>query len=248
MPDQNFSPERYPYDRDPYNGRLFKDILNVIKLIKEWINKKSGKKTGKTDPVNGNSSPESIEKITQLLNNFRLQIREYASGIEKAALEEVNSYTEELLDILKADAEKTEKYGIHINKFEKKIGKIPDKLHGCMDRVISKKISLDNIECRNVLKMIPGEKKEEAMRGLLNAALNEALNACCEELRSCLNEIFEDSETEIIGALETLQKQTASLNDMLNSVDENNFEESSQRQIAKSYYCIEICDHVLQMI
>ena len=117
-----------------------------------------------------------------------------------------------------------------------------------MDRVISKKISLDNAECRNVLKMIPGEKKEEAMRGLLNTALDEALNACCGELRSCLDEIFEDSEAEIFGALETLQKRTASMNDMLNSVDENNFEESSQRQIAKSYYCIKICDHVIQII
>lgn len=86
------------------------------------------------------------------------------------------------------------------------------------------KVSLDNAECRNIMKMIPGAKKENAMIDFLDNMTKEALLACCDGLKENLTEIFDEVEEEVVGAVEKLQKQTEADLKNIASLDADNYQ------------------------
>ena len=155
---------------------------------------------------------------------------------------------EELHDILDANADKVDKYNIHIKRIERQIDKIASKINGTIDNELCKKVSLDNTECKEIVKMIPGSKKEEAMNTFLDQSVNSALESCCKEIRNSLEEIYEDVETEVLGAVDTIQKQNELLKESLASVDENNYEVTAKEQMVEAYYMIDVCDAVSQIL
>ena len=171
-----------------------------------------------------------------------------AIEIENAVAKEVNYYVEELHDILDANADKVDKYNIHIKRIERQIDKIASKINGTIDNELCKKVSLDNTECKEIVKMIPGSKKEEAMNTFLDQSVNSALESCCKEIRNSLEEIYEDVETEVLGAVDTIQKQNELLKESLASVDENNYEVTAKEQMVEAYYMIDVCDAVSQIL
>ena len=237
----------FPNPKPPSDGGL---LGKIVKIIKGFFNifRKPAQEAGNTDSVNDNSSLENIERITQIFTDFKNQVSSRTAEIENAVNDEVNYYVEELLDILNNNPNMVEKYGIHIKRINRQISKITSRIHGTMDSIISKKVSLDNAECKAIIQMIPGSKKEEAMRSFLNSTFNEALNFCCGEIRSCLDEIYEDVEIEVIGAVDSLQKQTESLNERLKAIDEDNYEASSKKQISDSMYIVGVCDYLEEIL
>lgn len=96
--------------------------------------------------------------------------------------------------------------------------------------------------------MIPGSKKEEAMNTFLDQSVSSALEVCCKEIRNSLEEIYEDVETEVLGAVDTIQKQNELLKESLASVDENNYEVTAKKQMVEAYYMIDVCDAVSQIL
>lgn len=231
----------------PSDGGIISKIIKVIKTI-FGIFKKPAQEAGNADSVNDNSSLDNIERITQIFTDVKNQVHSRSEEIESAVTAEINFYVEELLDILSNNPETVEKYGIRVKRINREINRIASRIHGTMDNIISRKVSLDNAECKKIIQMIPGSKKEEAMREFLDSTFSEALAFCCSEIRSCLEEIYEDVEVEVVGAVDSLQKELESLNDRLNSIDENNYEETSQKQIADSQYLIGICDYIEQIV
>ena len=101
---------------------------------------------------------------------------------------------------------------------------------------------------RSIVKMIPGSQKEDAMNTFLNKSVSSALEVCCAEIRSSLEEIYEDVETEIVGAVDTIQKQNELLKESLASVDENNYEVTAKKQMVNAYYLTDICDTVTEIL
>jgi hypothetical protein len=61
------------------------------------------------------------------------------------------------------------------------------------------------------------------MNSFLNESVKNALEVCCGEIRSILEEIYEDVETEIVGAVESIQKQNELFKKSLNSIDKDNY-------------------------
>lgn len=229
------------------DGGTIGKIIKAIKLIRD-IFRKPSEEAGKTDSVNDNSSLENIDRITQIFSDFKDQVRVKALEVENAVGEEVNFYIEELHDILHENSNKVDKYGIHIKRIERQIDKISSKVKGIIDNEISKKVSLDNAQCKEIVKMIPGIKKEQAMNSFLNESIKNALEVSCEEIRSILEEIYEDVEFETVGTVEAIQKQNELLKERLSSVDKDNYEETAKRQITDAYYIMDACDLIEQIL
>ena len=232
----DFIYDESPLPRDP--GGMIEKIINIIGTVVDWFGN-IAKKTGETDSVNDNSSLDNIDRITNIFTDFKGQAHTKAVEIENAVAKEVDYYVEELHDMLDANADKVEKYNIHTKRIERQIDKINE---------LSKKVSLDNTECKEIVKMIPGSKKEDAMNTFLNKSVSSALEVCCAEIRSSLEEIYEDVETEIVGAVDTIQKQNELLKESLASVDENNYEVTAKKQMVNAYYLTDICDTVTEIL
>ncbi|MDD3140569.1 MAG: hypothetical protein PHX08_16590 [Lachnospiraceae bacterium] len=229
------------------DGGTIGKIIKAIKIIRD-IFKKPSEEAGKTDSVNDNSSLENIDRITQIFSDFKDQVHTKALDVENAVGEEVNFYVEELHDILQENSNKVDKYGIRIKRIERQIDKISSKVKGTIDNQISKKVSLDNAECKEIVKMIPGSKKEQAMNSFLNESVKNALELCCGEIRSSLEEIYEDVETEVVGAVEAIQKQNELFQESLKSIDKDNYEETATRQITDAYYLVDACNLIEQIL
>ena len=229
------------------DGGTIGKIIKAIKIIID-IFKKPSEEAGKTDSVNDNSSLENIDRITQIFSDFKDQVHTKALDVENAVGEEVNFYVEELHDILQENSNKVDKYGVRIKRIERQIDKISSKVKGTIDNEISKKVSLDNAECKEIIKMIPGSKKEQAMNSFLNESVKNALEVCCGEIRSSLEEIYEDVETEVVGAVESIQKQNELFKESLNSIDKDNYEETAKRQITNAYYLVDACNLIEQIL
>ena len=228
-------------------GGIIGMIIKVIKIIKDSI-KKPSEEAGKTDSVNDNSSLENIDRIMQIFSNFKDQVHTRALDVENAVGEEVNFYVEELHGILQENSNKVDKYGIHIKRIERQIDKISSKVKGTIDNEISKKVSLDNVGCKEIVKMIPGSKKEQAVSSFLNETVKNALEVCCGEIRSSLEEIYEDVEIEVVGAVESIQKQNEVFQESVNSIDKDNYEETAKRQITDAYYLVDACKLIEQIL
>ena len=229
------------------DGGTIRKIIKAIKIIRD-IFKKPSKEAGKTDSVNDNSTLENIDRITQIFSDFKDQVHTKALVVENAVGEEVSFYVEELHGILQENSNKVDKYGIRIKRIERQVNKISLKVKGTIDNDISKKVSLDNVECKEIVKMIPGSKKEEAMNLFLNEAVKNALEVCCGEIRSSLEEIYEDVETEVVGVVESIQKQNELFQESLNSIDKDNYEETATRQITYAYYLVDACNLIEQIL
>lgn len=228
-------------------GWLVKTVVKAVKSIFD-IFKGTSKEASETDSINDNSSLENIERIIQIFSAFKEQVHVRAVEVENAVMEEVDYYVDELRDLLNDNTDKVDKYGIRIKRIEKQIDKISRKVKGVIDSELSKKISLDNSECKEIVKMIPGAKKEAAMNDFLNSAVKDALDICCTEIHSSIDEIYDDVESEIIGAVDAIQRQSEDLKDRYALIDENNYEVMAKAQLTDAYYLSDVCDIVNEML
>lgn len=231
----------------PIDGGTGRTIGIIIKVIKTLfgIFKKPAEEAGKTDQTD---SLENVERITQIFSDFKEQVHARAVEVEKAVEGEVGYYVEELHDILDENEEKVNKYGIRTKRIERQIDKISSRIKGTIDNELSKKVSLDNAECKEIVKMIPGAKKESAMSEFFSKSVKGALDVCCVEIHFSLDEIYDDVEAEVVGAVDSIQRQAEQLQNSFSSIDEANYEETAKKQMINAYYLSDVCDLVTELL
>ena len=218
------------------------DPSKLIKMIKSifGIFKKTSEETGKLESINNNSTLEDIDRMTQICSAFKQHAHYKLIEVENSICDEINHYIEEFYFILEENEERINEYRIRTNLIKREIDKIVSRVKGTIDIELSKKISLDNSECKSIMKMIPGSKKETAMNSFLNAAVKQSLEECCKQIRSSLDEIYEDIETEVIGAIDIISVQSEKMIENLSLVDGENCEETAKKQLVQSYYLLDV--------
>lgn len=222
-------------------------IIQIVKVIKSLFGlfKKPAEETGKIDQTD---SLENIEHLIQIFTDFKEQVHLRATEVEKAVEGEVSYYVEELYEILNQNEDKVIKYDIRIKRIKRQIDKIMSKVKGTIDNEMSKKVSLDNSECKEIIKLIPGVKKETAMADFFDRSIKYALNACCADMYSRLEEIYDDVEMELVGSIDSIKRQIEQLKNTFSSIDEENYEEYAKMQMIEAYYLSEVCDLVDELL
>lgn len=225
-------------------GKIIKIVEKIVPPLLD-IFKRCSKKAAQTESIRDNSSLENIEHITQIFAEIKEEMYTKAAELENAAAEEVAYYAEELHDILESNADKVAKYNIKLKRIERDIDKISSRVKGTIDNELLKKVSLDDRECRAICEMIPGAKKESKWNAFVDTAVKEALAVYCSELRSSLEEIYENVESEVVDAVESIQRQTKDLQEKLALIDGNNDEVTAKNHIiVDAYYVTDVCNIV----
>lgn len=225
----------------------------VIKVLKEVAKAilpflfGSAKKASEADSTN-NSSLENIDNIMEIFSGIKDEVRKRSLQIEESVEKEVDAYLDEIRRILEENQDVVEKYGVKFDRIERRIDKIRSNLHGIIDREVSKAVSLDNSECRAIMKMIPGERKENALRSFLDSAVQNALSVYCSAIRKSLDEIFDDTNEEILGTIEVAQQNIAAHLKMLRSLDENNRMEVVSQMICEAGLINDECEIVENLL
>jgi hypothetical protein len=187
----------------------------TIKTVGQWIQSacdEVSRDTGKTDKYDKETARlEETKKINKILTAFALKLEKKADEIEKTAIKEAKVYFEKLIDELRqSDVD------INVNKIERAMGKVERKIKGNLKRYISKRVSIDDSECLEILKMDEGYKKEIAMKKFSESVLRLGLKELIKDIKNIIkkqNDIITDAIEERLQDIKSnLEKEVEEFN------------------------------------
>lgn len=199
--------------------------FSLIKLAKKvWEVSKDtfgiGKKVGETKQINVEKAEvNDIVLVNNIFNKFIVAIEPKINDIEKSILYEMYYYFEELEEFLNENEESLSSNGIRINRFNKKLEKIKQNLKGSLRKEVSKRFSLDNAECKEIIKMAPGDKKTKRMDDFFKTVVNDGLLIIIEDLKEKLSDIMDDIEFQIESGVDNIQRNIENQQEILNTLE-----------------------------
>lgn len=225
-------------------GNVRKVLSKIIKIVPSFIDAITNfvKNTSSMKPVDGNSSIVDVDSMIEMLESYKEEVRGIASDIEKSVYEEVTYYTEELGRIFEDSSSVLKKYGISKKRIKKQITKLSLSMKGFIDNEVSKDVSLGNPELRNIIKMIPGIQKEEALKEFADGIIKEALDKYCKNVRETLSDIFDEVEEEVLDVIEKAGNDANRHCVQLESIDAENYSEKSEKLILDADCIIAGCN------
>lgn len=187
-------------------------IINTLPMIINGIfevikGKQHSESLSKTEGITENSSAEDVENVVNIFSDYKKEVYKKTDEIEKIFEKELEAYKEGLMGTLEEKNGILKRYGIKPERLEKEIKRLGQDIRGSIDKEISKKISLDNNECREIMRMISGNQKEERFSAFFGDTIKIALDHFCEEFKMILEEFYSETEEEILEAVEKVQNE-----------------------------------------
>lgn len=220
-------------------------INGIIDIIK---GEQHAEQISKTDGITENSSAEDVDNLINIFSDYKKKVYEKTAEIEKILAKELEAYKEELKDTLEDKSEIIKKYGIRPERLEKDIHRWSRDIHDGIDREISKRISLDDSECRAIMKMIPGEQKEEKFAAFSMNTVKTALDLACEEFQNVLEDFYHETEEDILEAVEMVQRKMEQNASEFSAVNEENYKKKSLDVQKRVCVIMSACDVIENMM
>lgn len=153
------------------------------------------KNTGETDSYDKERARvEETKRINMILTEFSLKLENRADEIEKIVINESKIYFEQLISELNKSKSDT---GINVSRIERTMARVEREIKGNLKAYISKRISIDDSECLEILKLEAGYKKENKMKKFSEKILQQGLNNLVKDIKEVIKE-QNDIVTEVI--------------------------------------------------
>lgn len=194
----------------PFPGP-FRDPLThiIIEGAKYLWNKFINKKEETSDRISkqgamqeGKETIDEVIEINKAFNNLLEDLKVDIQKTEDSAIDELSYFFEEFIDYMQENEEVFIKRGIRVNKIVNKFERVKRKLRGELNRKMHKYISLDNVECREILTMRAGEKKKDRMNSFIDTAFGKALQDLIYDIKEEMLDIVKDIEVGIEEGIE----------------------------------------------
>ena len=183
------------------------EITKVIYgLVKVFIDKTS-KEAGNTKPVTASSTVEDVMEINTIFLEFQRKANAEASAIEEKTFVEIEVYIEEVLFVVDNYEKLLTKYDIRTKNLKQRISRIKRDLSGRISLEVSKEMAMTNPQCATILKMLPGQKKEDAFKQFLEKTLQKALDFFAKTLTEEILYAIESFQEEVSEQLGQIKKQ-----------------------------------------
>lgn len=152
--------------------------------------------TGKTDKYDKERARlEETKRINMILTEFSLKLEKKADEIECTAINESKIYFKELMDELNKSKANT---GINVSRIERTMLIVEREIKGNLKSYISKRVSIDDTECLEVLKLEAGLAKEKEMKRFSEKILQKGLNNLVKDVKKVIKE-QNDIVNDVIG-------------------------------------------------
>lgn len=215
---------------------LVPQLISIGKKMWKFITDTNIKNTEKIDKQ---SSSQDINQIGILLSDIRNHTLQLSGAMVKEIKDSITFYTEELLMIVQDRKNIIDRYTY--KEFERDIKEISEDIDVYWQNEIYKKISLDNVDCLNILKMPAGNRKQEAMQKFVSKTLENIAISYTEYINKMLIQLYDDFELNIRENLQKIEEKVQAykqMNEALNNEDILSYE----RQLANSNVKIFIYD------
>ena len=228
-------------------------VGNIIRKIKEFFKGSSGSSSG-GDTESYDRDKADIEmtlRAQQALTDFRTDTQSRSEQLENDIVKESREYLDEFL----AELRRYNKiqYGrkrLNLNSLERENRKTEDMIHGFIVKRVSKRISLDDDECTNILKMDPGDEKKEALDAFYKKVLKEAISDLSKELRNSMEKQTDNVEDKIQQRIDSIVEICETKSDefeRIQKVKESDEAKMESEQLRLSYF-IALCDYGIHQL
>ena len=163
---------------------------------------------------------DDIEQISKALGELREHILQESKPTVENASNSIMTYLEEQLFTLEDKKDLLAKYEISSRSVEHKLQDINRRLGNFWNDAIYKKISLDDSQCRAILTLPSGEKKNAELANFTNKVLSETLDEYSELVRKELGKIYVDFEVEVLRSVSRLENSVREYSEIVQSMDE----------------------------
>ena len=168
---------------------IFGSIWGGIKRAARWVGEKIGlldKEVGKSRSVDKNSQVNDIAQMSSILNSYAKVYEKSAGELEDKCISYVDDYYNKLITDLR---ELEELYqGINIKRLDDAKTDICRKIRGAYINPIRNRLSLDDEECRKIIKLAAGDSKALKMKAFSSKVFQEANRSLIESVKNVLQE------------------------------------------------------------
>ena len=114
-------------------------------------------------------------------------------------------------------------------------------------KYVQKRVSLDDIECLNILKMDSGSDKEKSMTDFSNKVLKEAINKLSERIKKSIEEQCENVFFEIQDRVSLVQQSATEVLDKFKEIEKLKLQDEVglEKEKSRIVYCISLSEKVL---
>ncbi|WP_455821980.1 hypothetical protein [Clostridium butyricum] len=162
------------------------DIIDIINFFRDLFGNSSSSVGSSSSYDSENASLDETEVVNRILAEFSLNMQEKADEFEKEAINDARAYFDQFLvrleEIQNADVNEL-KLELPLNKVRKEMNDLEKKIQGSIKKYVSSKISQDNQEVMNILKMKAGDEKTNKIKKLAEKVLSEALDIFAEKVK-----------------------------------------------------------------
>lgn len=229
--------------------------INIIGRIKDFFSGSKGSSSGgRTDSYDVNTADlETTVRVQHALTEFRTDTQDRSEKLENEVIKESREFLDEFLD----DIRKYNKirYGnrrlnINLSHIERENRKTEDEIHGFIVKRVIKRISLDDSECAEILKMDAGDAKTKKFDGFYKKILKEAVLELEEVLRNAMEkqtDMVEDKiQQRIDGIMDIYESKVAEF-EKIQTVKQSGEVQIEQEQIRLAHH-VALCEYALEQL
>lgn len=217
----------------PYDPTL---IIKVGKAIWNFI-----KGLGKSKKIDEKSTAEDINQISMALLDIRAHTLKESESMIADVKDSMKSYAEELFFVIDDKLDLVDKYTYRV--FKEDIDKLMHETEEYWHNAINKKISLDNIDCLNILKMVAGNRKESAMNDFVLNLLKDTAKNYTAYINKKLVAIYDEFEKNIEDNMRGMEEKVHSFEELSMSLDNKDFL-AFEEKIAKANTKLFVYDEI----
>lgn len=202
-------------------------IIGAFKSLAEGMSE--------TKAVGPSSTAEDVDRVLEAFNNYKKMIHQETEKLAKGVQDELMSYIDECLTHLSQHQKVLDKYSIRIGRIERKLKEIGVDSKRDLEKEIDENVSFNNGEIRSIIRMSPGNQKQQAMTEFMQKTFEKVLENYCRKVRGRLTDIYEEIDESIVRTVESVTVETEricqKLEDLKNNMDEEGVERLQQESI-----------------
>lgn len=200
-----------------------------------------------------NAKLDQTVRIQQELTKFRTKCEKECDALERDVLKDSRNYIDNLIEFIKNINSKTyagQKLNINIERLEKQNRETEDIIRGYIKKKIQKRVSLDDDECLEILKMDKGKDKKNAMTNFLNGILKEAMNGLSKEIEKILQKQLDNIKDQINVRIESYTERANEKMESFKEIEKikNSDEHELEERIASLEYKHSLCSFGISLL
>ncbi len=199
------------------------------------------------------SNLESIVRLQKALDEYRSDAQSRSEKLENAVIKHSRKHLDAFIDELRKYNQI--KYGrrklnINISNIERENRKTEDKIHGFIVKRVIKRVSMDDDECDEILRMDKGDAKKEKFNAFYRKVLKEAVGELSKELKDGMEEqtdrVCDTIQRRIDSIVDVCERKTEEF-EKIRQVKESDEAAVEQEQLRLSHF-VAMCEYGLDLL